>query len=154
MSQREPKHRPIHHDDEQDRDRFRRRYKRKRDTAAETPDSVDDPAEWFETIIQNQILPHVDTGESELQLSDKDLSAVDVRRFRLELRHPDTCVSDVSLAYDAGEFEAYLRGLQHGLDGRIEQKSEHRECVVCGDDLGDRVGNYCSTDCAVQHRNE
>lgn len=123
MSQREPKHRPIHFDDDQDRDRFRRRYKRTRDCEASTPDDVDDPAEWFETIIENQILPHVDTGASELQLSDKDLSAVDTRWFRLRLQHPDTCVSDVSVPYDAGEFEAYLRGLQHGAQGKISRKS-------------------------------
>ena len=110
-------------EDEQDRERFKRRYKRVRDGEAETPEGVDDPGEWFETIIENQILPDADTGASELQLSDKDLSAVDTRRFRLELRHPDTCVSDVSLVYDAGEFEAYLRGLQHGLQGKISRKS-------------------------------
>jgi len=113
-----------------------------------------DPAEWFETIIREQILPNANTGDSELLLNDKDLADRNPRRFRLRLRHPDTTVSDLSLAYDAGEMEAYLRGLQHGLGGRIEQKSEHRECIVCGDDLGDRVGNYCSTDCAVQSRNE
>jgi len=141
-------------DGEQDRERYERRYKRDRDDEADTPDDVDDPAEWFETIIREQITPNANTGESDLLLNDKDLADRNPRRFRLRLRHPDTSVSDLTLAYDAGEMEAYLRGLQHGLGGRIEQKSEHRECIVCGDDLGDRVGNYCSTDCAVQSRNE
>jgi len=110
-------------EDGQDRERFNRRYKKHRDAEAATPDTVDDPADWFHTIIENQIIPHTDTGASELLLSDKELSAVDTRRFRLRLRHPDRCVSDVSLAYDAGEMEAYLRGLQHGLQGKITRKS-------------------------------
>jgi hypothetical protein len=136
-------------DSEEDRQRFRRRYKAARDTEASTPEAINDVAEWFEKIITGRIVPYANTGESELALQDKDLRDSNPRRFRL--RVTGSVVRDVSLAYDAGEFEAYLRGLEHGLSQRIEKEADHPACLECGEEFGDgaRIGNYCSTECSM-----
>jgi len=124
---------------EEERDEYRRRYAHDRDTATEwNPDDYpqESVTEWIETIINAQIDLYADTGASELCLHEPYSEGATPNRYRLRLRHPDTCVSDVSMAYDAGEMEAYLRGLEAGVTGRIERESgvdTEPEGVTVGD---------------------
>ena len=117
-----------HPDDltDEEREEYRRRYAHDRDTATEyDPEdySQESVGEWFVKIINARIDYDADTGASELFLHEPFSGGNEPDRYRLRLRHPDTSVSDVSAAYDAGEMEAYLRGLEAGLGGRIESKS-------------------------------
>lgn len=98
------------------------RHRHERDSTANNPGDQT-PDEYFRSIVENRIAPRAETGESELVLTRRFLTVEEPTRWRLRLRHPDTSVSDVTPALDAGEFEEHLRGLESGLSGRIERKS-------------------------------
>lgn len=80
------------------------------------------PGEWLAAFFDNRVKPDVDTGESQLFIHEPYTGANEPNRYRLRLRHPDSGETDISPALDAGEFEAYLFGLVHGLNGEIERE--------------------------------